>query len=262
MQTYRRALITGATGAIGGAFAHALPASTDLLLTGRNEDRLAEVAGRLQRPGRIVATIAADLAEPAGVTAVAARADAFGIDFLINNAGLGILGRFLDKDIESERQTVMVNVVAVTLLTRSLLPGMLERARGAGRRAGVFIVSSSAAFAPVPYFASYAASKTFDLHFAEALGEELRGEPIDVLALCPGAIRAADDRHRGFDLGRIPGAADPARVARDGLAALGRDRVRIIGRVDQAALGPMVLPRRLVAAAVGTAMRFLVPERR
>ena len=262
MRTYRRALITGATGGIGGAFADALPASTDLLLTGRNEERLAAAVDRLRRPDRIVATIAADLADPAGVAALAKRADAFGIDLLINNAGLGVLGRFLDNDIEGERQTVMVNVVAVVLLTRKLLPGLLERARGAGRHAGLIIVSSSAAFAPVPYFASYAASKTFDLHFTEALGEELRGEPIDVLALCPGAIRSTGDARSGFDFGRVPGAADPARVAREGLAALGRDRVRLIGRVDQAALGPMVLPRRLVAAAVGTAMRFFVPDRR
>ena len=156
----------------------------------------------------------------------------------------------------------MVNVVAVVVLTRRLLPGMLERAYGAGRRAGLIIVSSSAAFAPVPFFASYAATKTFDLHFAEALGEELRGVPVDVLALCPGATRGVGDARDGFDFGRVPGAADPARVAREGLAALGRDRVRLTGRVDQAALGPMVLPRRLVAAAVGTAMRFLVPARR
>ncbi|MFO1128483.1 MAG: SDR family NAD(P)-dependent oxidoreductase [Rhodospirillales bacterium] len=262
MRTYGRALITGATGGIGTAFAAALPASTDLLLTGRTEAQLAAAAERLRRPGRIVATIAADLAEPAGVDAVAKRADAFGIDLLINNAGLGILGRFLDNDVEGERQTVMVNVAAVVLLTRHLLPGMLERARGAGRRAGLIIVSSTAALAPVPFFASYAATKTFDLHFAEALGEEMREDPIDVLALCPGPIRGSAAARGSFDFGRIPSAVDPERVAREGLAALGRDRVRLVGRVDRAALGPVMLPRRLVATAVGTAMRFFVPERR
>jgi short-subunit dehydrogenase len=262
MRTYRRALITGATGAVGTAFARALPASTDLLLTGRDEERLAAVADHLRRPDGTVETVAADLADPAGVTAVATRADAFGIDLLINNAGVGVLGGFLGNDYETERRTVMVNVAAVVLLTRHLLPGMLERARGAGLRAGLIIVSSSAAFAPVPFFASYAASKTFDLHFAEALGEELRREPIDVLALCPGAIRGTGDARSHFDFGRVPGAADPEQVAREGLAALGRDRVRLTGRVDQAAFGPMVLPRRLAAAALGTAMRFFVPERR
>jgi short-subunit dehydrogenase len=262
MRTYGRALITGATGAVGTAFAHALPASTDLLLTGRNQERLSTAADHLRRLDRRVETISADLADPAGIERVAIRADAFGIDLLINNAGVGALGEFLGNDYETERQTVMVNVAAVVLLTRRLLPGMLERARGAGRRGGLIIVSSSAAFAPVPFFASYAASKTFDLHFAEALGEELRGEPIDVLALCPGAIRGTGDTGSHFDFGRVPGAADPAQVARDGLAALGRDRVRLTGRVDQAALGAMVLPRRLVAAALGTAMRYLVPERR
>ena len=262
MRTYRRALVTGATSGIGAAFAEALPVSTDLLLTGRDGERLASVAARLKRPDRIVETMIADLADAAAVSTLAARADAFGIDLLINNAGLGRLGRFVDNDPEGERQTVMVNVVAVVVLTRHLLPGMLERARAGGRRAGLIIVSSSAAFAPVPFFASYAASKTFDLHFAEAIGEELRGDPVDVLALCPGATRTAGDAPAGFDFGRVPGAADPAGVARQGLAALGRDRVRLTGRLDRAALGPVVLPRRVVAGAVGAAMRLVVPRRR
>ena len=100
------------------------------------------------------------------------HAEAFGIDLLINNAVVGRLGRFLDNSVELERQTVLLNVVAVVDLTRRLLPGMLQRARAARRHAGIIVVSSTAAFAPVPFFATYAASKAFDLQFTEALAED------------------------------------------------------------------------------------------
>lgn len=258
----RRALITGATRGIGAAFAEELPETADLLLHGRDAERMAEIRAAVARPGRAVETCLADLAEPGGLDALAAEAERFGIDLLINNAGGGSFGRFLDSPVEVEERTVRVNVLAVVGLTRRLLPGMLARAKAADGRAGLIIVASSAAFTPLPYFATYAASKTFDLHFAEAIAEELRNEPVDVLALCPGATRTGFGRSAGFTLGDLPGAADPRAVARQGLAALGRERVRLTSLVDQAALGPLVLPRRAVAGALGTALRLLQPARR
>lgn len=255
-QTYANALITGATSGIGRAFAHALPDDTGLLLTGRDAGKLASLAADLVRPGRPVETLAADLAEETQVIAVADWAEAAGVDLLINNAGIGRLGRIVDHSLETERNTAAVNVLAVLLLTRSLLPGMLRRASTANRRCGVIVVSSTTAFSTVPFFATYAATKAFDLSFAEALAEEMRGEPVDVLALCPGATRTDFGASAGFG-GDIPGAADPATVARDGLAALGRQTVKITGLIDQAALGPMLLPRRAVTGLVGTAMRVL-----
>ncbi len=184
---YRRALITGATSGIGAAFARALPATTGLLLSGRDEQRLAEIRDELAVPGRDVEVFRADLAKPDEVQALGERAEALGVDLLINNAGVGEFGAIADHALDAEVATAMVNVVAVVALTRALLPGMIERARRDGRGAGVIIVSSTAAFAPVPFFATYAASKTFDLHYGEALAEELRGEPVSVLVVCPGA---------------------------------------------------------------------------
>jgi short-subunit dehydrogenase len=257
MRSYRRALVTGVTSGIGAAFAEELPARTDLLLTGRDQERLSKIAERAARPDRVIETHLADLTDAAERDGLVEHAEAFGIDLLINNAGAGHLGRFLDNAAEAERDTVMVNVVAVVDLTRRLLPGMLQRARAVRRRAGLIIVASTAAFTPVPFFATYAASKAFDLHFTEALADELRGEPIDVLALCPGATRTGFGGAVDHEPVTVPAASEPRDVAAAGLAALGRDTVRITGRLNQAALGPAVLPRRLMTGAVGLAMRFV-----
>lgn len=257
MRGHQRALVTGGSSGIGLAFARRLPPAAHLLLTGRDEGRLREAADELARPGRTVETLPVDLTDPAGRDQLVARAEAFGIDLLINNAGVGRLGAFLESPPDAEVETATLNVVAVVDLTRRLLPGMLERARAARRRAGLIIVSSTAAFAPVPLFATYAASKVFDLYLAEALVEELRGEPIDVLALCPGATRTDFGRRAGYAARNFPGAGDPGDVAVAALAALGRQSVYVAGRLNQAALGPVILPRRLLAGAVGLAMRFV-----
>lgn len=254
---YRRALITGATSGIGRAFAEVLPPTTDLLLVGRNPAALAEVERKLARPGRTIETVEADLADEASVATVVARGDAFGIDLLINNAGVGRLGAVVSNPPASERNAVAVNVMAVVLLTRGLVPGMIARARGDRRRAGLIILASTAAFGPVPYFTTYAASKAFDLSFAEGVAEELRGQPIDVLALCPGATRSQFGARAGFSGGNLPGALDPHTVARQGLAALGRHRVKVTG-IDQAYLNPALLPRCVATRVLGGVMRAVV----
>ena len=255
--TYRMALITGASSGIGRAFAEALPASTGLLLVARDAARLDQVSARLASAGRTIATLPADLTADQGREAVIERARQVGVDLLINNAGRGRLGRLLDHAPEEARATVELNVVTPLVLTRALLPGMLEQARTEGRRAGLIIVSSSTAFAPVPYFATYAASKAFDLVLAESLAEELRGEPIDVLALCPGATRTEFGRRAGFALESFPGAADPRAVAEEALAALGRRTVLVSGRLRRAAYAPLTLPRAIAARGLGLAIGLL-----
>lgn len=262
MRDFRRALITGASSGIGSAFARALPAATDLMLTGRDQERLEGLAGKLAAPNRRIDIVTADLVRDDERDRLIAVAREFAPDLLINNAGTGRLGRFLDNDEGSEYATVMVNVVAVVVLTRALLPAMIARARGEGRRCGLIIVASAAAFAPVPLFASYAASKTFDLHFAEALAEDLRGEPVDVMALCPGATDTAFGERAGYGARSLPWASDPAAVAAGALAALGRETVFVSGLLSHACLAPIVRPRRLITAAIGQAVRALARRRR
>jgi uncharacterized protein len=254
--TYRCALITGASSGIGEAFARALPKSTSLLLTGRDRARLSHLAGELANAERTVRSIAADLATADGRQAVIGFAEGQAVDLLINNAGIGYLGPVAENPPERESEMAQLNMVAPVEITRALLPGMLKRVEGGGR-GGMIFVASAAAFMPIPQFATYAASKAFLLHYAEALAEELSDAPIDVLALCPGATKTRFFERANivrFDnLHQMHGAD---RVAREGLQALGHRVVHVVGPATYlATTAARFLPRRFVAAAAERAMR-------
>ena len=226
---YRSALITGASSGIGEAFARVLPDGTDLLLHGRDAGRLARLAEGLARPGRRVEIAALDLAEDGAAEQLAAQALEFGIDLLVNNAGLGHYGPFWESPAAIQREMVTVNVLAPVVLTRQLLPQILERARAAGSRGGVIIVASVVGFGPIPFFSTYAATKAFDLRLAEGLAVELEGQPVDVLALCPGATATRFGDRAQFG---PSGGHSAERVARDGLDALGRRSVHVVGHAN------------------------------
>lgn len=253
--SHRCALITGATFGIGEAFAEELPQSTDLVLTGRTEDKLASLRARLAVGGRRVEIVAADLAAEDGRDRVIAAAEAADIDLLINNAGLGCFGALVGNAPDMEREMAEVNVVAPVVLTRALLPGMLARADRSGNRAGLIVVSSVAAFQPVPYFGTYAATKAFDLLYAEALAGELRDSPVDVLAVCPGATRTEFFARAGLDQTIFPYVADPKKVARRGLAALGRRTVDVSDPLWRAMLAPSLAFRALKRFATTKVMK-------
>ena len=246
---FRFALITGATSGIGEALARALPAETGLLLTGRDGIRLAALKAELGSQARPVETLVADLAEEAGREAVIAAAAERPLELLINNAGLGQTGRVIDNTLEREREMAEVNVIAPVVLTRALLPGMIETARSERRRAGVIVVASIMAFQPAPFMATYAASKAFDLHYAEALAAELVNDPVDVLALCPGGTKTRFGERAGIDGGRTGLWDRPERVAREALAALGRRPVHVVGGRNRVVTSlPRILPRQAVTA--------------
>ncbi|MFQ5955994.1 MAG: SDR family NAD(P)-dependent oxidoreductase [Kiloniellales bacterium] len=256
--TYRSALVTGASSGIGAAIAAELPAETGLVLTGQDQARLEAVKASLPTDARTVESVVANLAEDSGRNAVIERARAAAIDLLVCNAGLGRLGRVVDNKFETERQMVEVNVVATVVLTRALLPGMIERAREDGRRAGVIIVSSVAGFLTLPYFATYSASKAFDLHYAEALAGELAQEPVDVLALCPGATKTAFGERAGMPSKLFDRADTATRVAREALAALGRRTVHVVGAGNRLnTIAPRLLPRNVVTKGAARMLRHL-----
>ena len=254
----RAALITGATSGIGEAFAHAMPAMTSLLLTGRNEEALGRLAAVLRDRslGRKVETIAADLATDGGLDAVCTAGEAFGIDLLICDAGVGPFGDFLSAPEPDLRQTVLVNTLAPLVLIRRLLPGMIMQAEATSRRAGLIVVSSGLGFVPTPRLATYAATKAFDLSLTEALAAELSARPVDILALCPTATRSRFAERSGF--GRnLPGAQDPAYVAHRALAALGRQRTLVLGAVT----GSVLTVPALVRAAAAQVLQTVLPRR-
>ena len=253
---YRAALITGASSGIGEACARALPRNTSLLLTGRDHDRLAKLAQELALNGRAVKTVVADLRSAEGRRAVIGAAESAGVDLVINNAGIGRLGRVIENPEEREAEMVQVNVAAPIEITRALLPGMLKRAQVSGRRCGLINVASAAAFQPMPYFATYAATKAFLLHYTEALAVELDKEPIDVLVLCPGATDTRFFARAGVEKPAFASMHTAERVAREGLAALGHRTVHVVGPGNYlASTAIRFLPRRFVTAAVETFMQ-------
>src|SRR5271169_6819935 len=183
------ALVTGASAGIGVALAEELAAGgTHLVLTARRLDRLEEVASVLrQKHGIQTQVLAADLAKREAPQEIYdfTRQKGLRIDLLINNAGFGQYGELPQVETQRLLDMVEVNCTAVVHLTRLFLPEMVARRSG-----DILIVSSAAAFQAVPYISTYAATKAFDLLFAEGLAEEMRPHGIRVSALCPGSTES------------------------------------------------------------------------
>jgi short-subunit dehydrogenase len=178
-------LITGASSGIGEAFARKLAGrGHNLLLVARSEDKLITLCNELGRSDRIRAQfVVLDLAAPDAPAKLFEETKQRGlqIDFLINNAGFGSMGEFGQLDLERELGIIDLNIRALADLTYRFLQPMRERKSGT-----IINVASTAGFQPVPFMATYAASKAFVLSFSEALWEENRTHGITVMALCPG----------------------------------------------------------------------------
>lgn len=177
------ALVTGASAGIGQELARILAREGhDLVLVARREAQLDALATELaDRYGATSRVVAADLAEPGAATAVVTAVGDAEVDVLVNNAGFGGLGAFADRPRDDDMRMLAVNVVALTDLTKQLLPGMVARGRGR-----VLNVASTAAFQPGPFMAVYYATKAYVLSLSQALAEETSGTGVTVTCLCPG----------------------------------------------------------------------------
>src|SRR6266536_902407 len=227
------ALITGASAGIGREFARQIAGrGRSLILIARREQRLNELRDELkqQHPNLTVHIRKTDLADLTQLKELVAwlEREKIDVDLLINNAGLGDLGSFATSDPIRNEQMTLVNVVALTSLTRHLLPQMIARKRG-----GILNVSSSAGFLPIPTFAVYAATKAYVTSFSEALRAELRGTGVSVCALCPGPVhtefqevanRPDAQREDGPEFVHV----SVEQVVRDALTALEDDRPLVI----------------------------------
>ena len=187
------ALITGASAGIGREFARQLAGRAGaMVLVARRIDRLEQLRDQLTKryPNLNVHVRAADLSEPQQVAGIAEwlAQESIAVDLLINNAGLGDRGSFVRSQSDRVADMLAVNVAALTMLTRALLPAMRERKRGT-----VLNVSSCASFLPMPGFAVYAATKAYVTSFSEAIRAELLGSGVTVLALCPGPVHTEFD---------------------------------------------------------------------
>lgn len=223
------ALVTGASAGIGVAFARELAAEgTHLVLTARRQDRLARLAEKLAANHKIkTEVLAADLRQAGEREQILAftRQKGIEVDLLINNAGFGAYGEFVKMEPQRLLQMVEVNCGAMLHLSRLYLPEMTQRRRG-----DMLIVASTAGFQAVPYLATYAATKAFDLLFAEALAVEMKPYGIRVCALCPGSTEsefhevAGQTKVRASNRGR----ETARKVARVGLNALAAGKSYVI----------------------------------
>lgn len=181
------ALVTGASKGLGAAYAHELARrGVDLVLVARSAEALERLADRLRQVhGVRVEVIAADLADRDGPRHVDGelRSRGIDVDLLLNNAGAGSVGPFLDRPFDAQLASVDLNITGLVTLTHVLGGRTARRGRG-----GIINVSSTAAFQPMPYQAVYAATKAFVLSFSEALAEELAGTGVRVMAAHPGAV--------------------------------------------------------------------------
>jgi short-subunit dehydrogenase len=250
------ALITGASAGIGRAFAFELAAGgTNLILTARRLDRLNELADELRAKHKIVVEVCiADLAEhsgPAEVFEFTSR-KGYEVELLINNAGFGVYGEFAKSDLSRELEMVQVNIASVVHLTRLYLPPMITRRHG-----DILILASTAAFQGVPYLNTYSATKAFDLHFAEALAEEVKQFGIRVCALCPGSTTSEFSQVAGQPANVLRKRESAEKVAHVGLKALAGGKSYVISGWKNflGAHAQRLLPRRVVERTVEKAFR-------
>jgi short-subunit dehydrogenase len=215
------ALVTGASAGIGAEFARQLAGiGINLVLVARRKQRLDDLARQLESVSGIrVQTIAADLARPDFLPALVAALGSLEIGLLVNNAGFGVAGEFLDHALEKELALLDVNCRAPLALTHVIGRQMAQRKRG-----GIIFVSSVSGFVATPFEAHYSASKAYELLLAEALRFELEKSGVDVLVLCPGST----DTEFHTVAGSRPVAAMPvAPVVETAIKQLGKKPVAI-----------------------------------
>jgi len=244
------AVVTGASSGIGAQIALELARrGHGVCLVARRADKLEEVAAQLRSLRVRAEILTADLSQRSARAELPARVEELGLvlDVLVNNAGLSTLGRVSRSDPAAEMQMIEIDVVAVADLCSRVLPGMVERGRGA-----VLNVASTAAFQPLPGQAGYGACKAFVLSYTHSLAGELRGTGVSATALCPGPVDTGFGETAGFTgeeaNGALPrfmwrGAAEVARAGVEGMAS---------GQV-------VVIPG--VANQVGAAIGYLTPRR-
>ncbi|HWY06794.1 MAG TPA: SDR family oxidoreductase [Candidatus Acidoferrales bacterium] len=250
------ALVTGASAGIGVALADELAAGgTHLVLTARRLDRLQEVADGLRKKHGIqTLVVAADLAKREAPQEVFAFTKEKGlrIDLLINNAGFGQYGEVPQVETQRLLDMVEVNCTAVVHLTRLFLPEMVARRSG-----DILILASTAAFQAVPYISTYAATKAFDLFFAEGLAEEMKPYGIRVCALCPGSTESEFHVVAGQEQFTARNQEPADKVARTGLQALAAGKSYVISGLGNylGAHSQRLVPRRVVTRVAANMFR-------
>lgn len=244
-------LITGASGGLGEAFARLASADgSDLVLVARSREKLETLAHDLATThGVTVRVLASDLAAPDAVPVLLddLRSKNVVVETLVNNAGVGKLAPFSDTDPRDIERMLRLNVDALTLLTRALLPDMIARKRGR-----ILNVASTAAFQPGPLMAVYYATKAYVLHWSLALRNELAGTGVTATCLCPGPTRTGFQQAAGMiesPLFKTFHTMDADTVAHSGYRGMLRGKAIVVpGFLNKlGAFGTRLIPRTLAA---------------
>jgi short-subunit dehydrogenase len=221
------ALITGASSGIGVELAKLCAADGyAAILVARRVDRLKELAESLTRDYGVAArAIEADLSDASAPAAIFAQTRGDGVEILINNAGFGLRGGYVETDWDAEARLMQVNMIALAHLTKLFAADMVRR--GSGR---ILNVGSTAAFLPGPMMAMYYASKAFVVSFSLAVANEVQGSGLSVTVLCPGPTRTEFERAAGIgDSNLFQGSAMSAKdVAIEGYRAMMAGRPEVI----------------------------------
>lgn len=240
-------LVTGASGGLGLEIARRLARRGDrLVITARSTDRLEAASRELRALGAPeVVVITADLAARTGAMALLdelTRRD-IAISTLVNNAGFGLTGPFVNQDEAELMEMVELNVGTLTLLTRRLLPSMLATGHGE-----IINLASVAGFQPGPFLAVYYATKAYVLSFSEALREEVRGTGVRIVTLCPGPTLTGFGERSGMKdtLAFRSSVMDPVKVVDQAMAALDHGGLVVPGAVNKL----LIWSQRLVPRSV------------
>ena len=217
------AVVTGASSGIGRSYAERLASNgMDVVLVARRSDRLDLLKRELDGRGVNVRTIVADLARTEHVQRLVEELATFPVELLVNNAGLAHYMPFAQLPIERARELVDVNALAPLLLTRTVIPGMVERGRGAIVNVASLLAFSGAARAPyLPQRAVYAATKAFLVTFTEILAAELAGTGVKAQVVCPGVVRSEFHSRQGIDMSQVP-RMEPDHIVTASLSDLAR----------------------------------------
>jgi short-subunit dehydrogenase len=240
LQKGQWALITGASSGIGECFAYQLAErGLHVILLGRDEESLKRVAGTIKERYAVqLETVRCDLTRELekGISVM----QEFDIDLLVNNAGLGVYGKFLERDPSRYREMIALNIAALSELAFRAGRRMVEKRNG-----GVINIGSVAGFFPLPNFAVYAATKAYVYNFSLALWAEWRTHNVHVLYVAPGSTetkffeRSRDGLQRPKE---SPGVMKPEEVARESLRAYERGQVVCIPGWKNR-LGPLLVRR-------------------
>ena len=218
------ALVTGASSGIGAEFAKQLSArGYEVILVARRAERLEQLASELPGTAHVVPC---DLINDAPSLAGKVAELGLEVDVLVNNAGFGTHGHFTEIDPARDAEQVRLNCEALVTLTHAFLPGMVERRRG-----GVITVASTAGMQPLPYEATYSATKAFARTFSDALSAELRGTGVKALCVNPGPVPTEWQVVAGYEpdhLPPVPGKISAAQVASESIRAFERGRRTLI----------------------------------